>query len=249
MPWEHAVPPLRRVRSSHLSLASKASPQPPSLNLRSSGTMTPQYADVPHRLEALVARACSKQHNGASLDPRLLSDIKAVCRQSDERVQMAWEALWGQLRAPHAQVRRRRRPPSRSAAAERPGLALRLTAPAASSHPQSSRAFRRALLGRLSQVSSTSRARVQPPGAVLSCKRIAQPLLDRCLICCSHLCQPQFLEAVVDFRADRPLPPPAHTAASLREKALELLELWDRDWGAKYTQVGGVGCCPAAVHN
>ncbi len=44
-------------------------------------------------------------------------------------------------------------------------------------------------------------------------------------------------------RADRPLPPPAHAAASLREKALEVLEVWERQWGAKYKQVGWAGPC------
>ncbi|PRW58637.1 UV-stimulated scaffold A-like protein [Chlorella sorokiniana] len=140
--------------------------------------MSPRIEDAQHRLEGLVARACAKQQTGASLDPSLLSDIKALCRQSDDNVQLAWEALWGQLRASHAQSRL---------------LALLLCEQLF----QRSRAFRHALLGHLSQ----------------------------------------FLEAVVGFRADRPLPPPAHTAASLREKALELLELWDRDWGAKYKQL------------
>lgn len=74
--------------------------------------MQPPMVDVQHRLEALVARACAKQQTGASLDPSLLSDLKALCRQSDDNVQMAWEAAWGQLRAPHAQVRCRRSPPA-----------------------------------------------------------------------------------------------------------------------------------------
>lgn len=128
--------------------------------------MLPRDGDVQHRLEGLVARACSKQQNGASLDPSLLSDIKALCRQSDEYVQMAWEALWGQLRASHAQVRRRRRPllatflphPAAPASSSPPAPALttlqsRLLALLLCEQLfQRSRAFRCALLGRLSQV-------------------------------------------------------------------------------------------------
>ncbi|KAI3433941.1 hypothetical protein D9Q98_003743 [Chlorella vulgaris] len=48
---------------------------------------------------------------------------------------------------------------------------------------------------------------------------------------------PQFLEAVLGLRAEQPLPPPPHVAESLREKALELLERWQEQYGAKYKQL------------
>ena len=133
---------------------------------RPQGAMPPPIVDVHHRLEALVVRACAKQQTGASLDPSLLSDIKALCRQSDDNVQMAWEAAWGQLRAPHAQVRRCRRPPACPVPASFSCLTSQSPAHTAPLDLQSrllalllceqlfqrSHAFRRALLGRLSQV-------------------------------------------------------------------------------------------------
>jgi len=54
---------------------------------------------------------------------------------------------------------------------------------------------------------------------------------------------PQFLELVVGFRSDRPLPPPASAATSLRDRALELLEGWDQQHGGRYKQVRAPGHC------
>lgn len=71
--------------------------------------MQPPDLEAQHRLQGLVARACAKQNAGASLEPALLTSIKAMCRQNEAHVQAAWEALWGQLRAPHAQASARRR--------------------------------------------------------------------------------------------------------------------------------------------
>ena len=75
--------------------------------------MPPPDLEAQYRLQGLVARACAKHTAGASLDPALLASIKAMCRQSDGHVQAAWEALWGQLRAPHAQASAARRRPLR----------------------------------------------------------------------------------------------------------------------------------------
>ena len=47
----------------------------------------------------------------------------------------------------------------------------------------------------------------------------------------------QFLELVVGFRPDRPLPPPATAAVALRERALAAVERWNEDFGGKYRQV------------
>lgn len=60
--------------------------------------------DVQHRLILLIDKACNKRNGG--LDAPLLSEIKTICRQSDANVLLAWDALWPQLKAPHAQVRR-----------------------------------------------------------------------------------------------------------------------------------------------
>ena len=46
----------------------------------------------------------------------------------------------------------------------------------------------------------------------------------------------KFLEAVLGVTSDRPLPPPPDAATSLREKALEVVEGWEVQWGAKYKQ-------------
>lgn len=59
-------------------------------------------------------------------------------------------------------------------------------------------------------------------------------------LCCPRLAL-QVLEAVIGFRSDRPLPPPATSAAALREKALELLEAWNEEHGGRYKQVGAGG--------
>ena len=48
---------------------------------------------------------------------------------------------------------------------------------------------------------------------------------------------PQFLELCVGHRAERPLPPPAQAAATLRETALQLLQVWDQQHGARHKQV------------
>lgn len=61
-------------------------------------------ADEQHRIAVLVERICSKRN--PALDGGLLAQIKALCKQGgDPRVIAAWQALWGQLRAPHSQVR------------------------------------------------------------------------------------------------------------------------------------------------
>ncbi|KAL4437191.1 hypothetical protein ABPG75_004330 [Micractinium tetrahymenae] len=128
------------------------------------------------RLATLIDRACAR--NQPDLDASALQTIKGLCRQSDDLVLAAWEALWAQLRAPHAQTRL---------------LALQLCAQLF----QRSRTFRLALLARLSQ----------------------------------------FLELVLGFRPERPLPQPVQAAASLREEALELLESWSASHGARHKQL------------
>lgn len=45
------------------------------------------------------------------------------------------------------------------------------------------------------------------------------------------------LELTVGHRADNPLPPPAPAATALRTRALEALEQWSAQFGAKYKQV------------
>lgn len=49
-----------------------------------------------------------------------------------------------------------------------------------------------------------------------------------------------FLELVVGYKDDNPLPPPPPPAAAvaLRARALETLERWHAQFGAKYKQVG-----------
>ena len=47
-----------------------------------------------------------------------------------------------------------------------------------------------------------------------------------------------FLELVVGHKTENPLPPPAPAAVALRAKALEVLERWHGQFGAKYKQVG-----------
>ena len=60
------------------------------------------HREARQRLSSLIDRACV--HSNPALDATLLAGIKTLCRQSDENVALAWEALWGHLRAPHAQV-------------------------------------------------------------------------------------------------------------------------------------------------
>lgn len=60
--------------------------------------MAPSHA----RLLTLIDRACSR--NQPDLDASALKAIKTLCRQNDNLVLVAWEALWVQLRATHAQV-------------------------------------------------------------------------------------------------------------------------------------------------
>lgn len=63
------------------------------------------------RLSTLLSRICEK--TSPALDAALLSGIKALCKQDDGDVALAWEALWGHLQAPHTQVGgRRHSPPS-----------------------------------------------------------------------------------------------------------------------------------------
>ncbi|KAL4423512.1 hypothetical protein ABPG77_003645 [Micractinium sp. CCAP 211/92] len=128
------------------------------------------------RLSTLIDRACAR--NQPDLDASALQGIKRLCRQSDDLVLAAWEALLSQMRATHAQTRL---------------LAMRLCAQLF----QRSRVFRLALLAQLSQ----------------------------------------FLELVLGFRPERPLPQPAQAAASLREEALELLESWSASHGARHKQL------------
>jgi hypothetical protein len=59
-------------------------------------------AEAQQRLSALIGRVCDR--NNPALDATLLSGIKHLCSQNDGNVALAWEALWGHLRAPHAQV-------------------------------------------------------------------------------------------------------------------------------------------------
>ena len=58
--------------------------------------------EVHQRLATLIERACTRSN--PALDATLLAGIKALCKQSDFNVAVAWEALWGHLRAPHSQV-------------------------------------------------------------------------------------------------------------------------------------------------
>ncbi len=46
-----------------------------------------------------------------------------------------------------------------------------------------------------------------------------------------------FLELVVGYKSENPLPPPAPAATALRGRALEVLERWHAQFGAKYKQV------------
>jgi len=62
------------------------------------------------RLAALIQKACGRKE--ADLDSSLLTHIKALCKQSDDNVLFAWEALWAQLRAPHSQVTAARQQPA-----------------------------------------------------------------------------------------------------------------------------------------
>ena len=46
-----------------------------------------------------------------------------------------------------------------------------------------------------------------------------------------------FLELVVGYKGEAPLPPPPAAAVALRARALEVLERWHAAHGAKYKQV------------
>ena len=47
----------------------------------------------------------------------------------------------------------------------------------------------------------------------------------------------KFLGLTIGHLEDRPLPPPAHTAATLREQALDLIEQWSESYGDLYPQL------------
>ncbi|EFN59274.1 hypothetical protein CHLNCDRAFT_49788 [Chlorella variabilis] len=181
-------------------------------------------ADEQHRIAVLVERICSKRN--PALDGGLLAQIKALCKQGgDPRVIAAWQALWGQLRAPHSQTRL---------------LALLVCEQLF----QRSRAFRLALLAKLMQ----ARRRFLAPapcshplpaadcGAAANASSLAhtsQPY--RMLTQSPHLLTSvKFLEAVLGVTSDRPLPPPPDAATSLREKALEVVEGWELPLAVRY---------------
>lgn len=62
--------------------------------------------DAPSRLVVLVERITNKRN--PALDTSLLAEIKALCKIGDEHVLLAFDAVYSQLRATHAQVRRGR---------------------------------------------------------------------------------------------------------------------------------------------
>ena len=47
----------------------------------------------------------------------------------------------------------------------------------------------------------------------------------------------QFVQCTMGLDIDYPLPPPSNFAALLREKALELVEAWNLDYGAAFSQL------------
>ena len=172
-------------------------------------------AGVQARLDRCVT-ALTDKRQPAALDARLLAELKSLCRLGgDATVQLAWEATWPQLRAPHAQVRRRRRLP--------PALVCSLPGP------------RPARLVGL-WISDLTRLQTRLL-ALLVCEYLFPRAAAFRRALCAQLSP--FLEAVVGHRAERPLPPPAAAAGELRSKALELLEAWAAEHGGRHPQVGG----------